>query len=151
MTWLAHMRQTRLCRLVIFCIPLLMVLTPAAHRLAMALSGNAPGHALVAGDGLPAVLDKALILNEAPAMLGETAVPLEAHHHADLCCGAGEPSKAGDSPHAACVVACCPAVISADRHHGGGAIAAETDLVLSIPPSVSRDGIHPPPRRQSMS
>lgn len=142
----------RLCRLVILCIPLLMVLAPAAHRLAMGLSGSAPGHVLVAGDDSLAVPSDAPILGEAPALPdSSTAVALADHHHASMCCGAGDPSETGESPHEACMAACCPAALTADRHHPGGAIAAGTELALAIPPSASREDIPPPPRRERMS
>ena len=139
----------RLCRLVILCIPLLMVLAPAAHRLTMALSGSTSGHALGAGDDSWAVLSDAPILVKVPALPGSTAVALADHHHASMCCDAGD--LPGGSPHEACMAACCPAVIAADRHHPGGTIAAGTELALAIPPSASREDIPPPPRRERMS
>lgn len=149
MTGLARMRQARLCRLVILCIPLLMVVMPAAHWLGMTLSGTAPGHALVAGADSQAAVDDSLVLNETPARRGSAAVPLEAHHHGEVCCGAGDPP--GGSPHEACMAACCPAVLTAGRHPAGVVIAAETDLVLSIPSSASHEDSPPPPRRERMS
>lgn len=146
------MRRSGLCRLVILCIPLLMVLAPAAHRLTMALSGSTSGHALGAGDDSWAVLSDAPILVKVPALPdSSTAVPLAAHHHASMCCGADDSSESGESPHEACMAACCPAALTADRHHPGGAIAAGTELALAIPPSASREDIPPPPRRERMS